>query len=296
MEKARELGAEAVMQMAAYDEVAREITGGNLQNRAIDVLVVVPSNDVYTAAVIDAARGKGVPVIVYDKMVEGCNPDLYLSFDNIQVGHLQAEYLVKRVPKGDYVVIGGPKGDPNAKWYRQGQMEILKPFLDRFDIKIVEDQAAKDWLPLEGLRITREALAKTGGKLDAVLASNDGVAGGALQALSGAPLSARIPVTGQDADLAACQRIAQGSQLMTVYKPIKRLAIAAAEAAVALAKKEPLPGMVTKFLNGHTMVPAILLDPIAVERTNLVTTVVADGFHSETDVFIDSTPPNRLSP
>jgi len=284
MDRAKELGAEVSLQVADFQQAAESIRYGSLKDRGMDVLVVVPSNDAFTPGVVQAARSQGVPVIAYDKLVEDCELDLYLSFDNVEVGRLQASYLVKRAPQGDYILIGGPPEDANAKMYRQGQMEILQPYLDRGAIRIAEDQPAKGWFPLEALRIVREALAKSPPDLRAVLVSNDATAGGVIRALEGKNLSGQILVSGQDADLAACQRIIAGNQSMTVYKPVKLLATKAAEAAVALAKKAPLAGL-TKVPNGKTEVPAILFKPVSVDKTNLRETVLADGFHSEEEVF-----------
>jgi D-xylose transport system substrate-binding protein len=285
MDRAKEIGAEASFQVANYEQAADSIRYGSLRDRAVDVLVVVPSNDTFTPGVVQAARAQGVPVIAYDKLVEDCDLDLYLSFDNVEVGRLQANYLLKRAPQGDYILVGGPPEDANAKMYRRGQMEVLQPYLDRGAVRIVEDQAAKGWFPLEALRIVREALAKSPKDLRAVLASNDATAGGVIRALEGKNLAGQVLVSGQDADLAACQRIMAGTQSMTVYKPVKLLATKAAEVAVALAKKEPLGPGLTKVPNGKSEVPAILFKPVCVDKDNLRATVLADGFHSEDEVF-----------
>ncbi len=285
MSRAKELGAEVSLQVAAFDEAARNIREGSLKTQRIDVLVVISSNDRYAPQVVDAARREGIPVIAYDRMINDCDLDLYLSFDNVKVGELQAGYLVKIAPAGNYLLIGGPPEDANARLCRQGQMNILQPFLDRGTIQIAEDKPAKGWQPMEALKITREALDKTRDDISAVVASNDGTAGGAIQALEGRGLAGKVPVSGQDADLAACQRIARGSQSMTVYKPVQRLAIRAAEAAMALGKKEPLGSGISTISNGRKDVPCLLLDPITVERKNLADTVIADGFHRREEIF-----------
>ena len=147
--------------------------------------------------------------------------DLYISFDNELVGELQAKYLYERAPKGNYIIIGGSPVDFNSLELHAGQMKILQPGIDSGRIKIVADQYAMDWQPIEALKHTENALTKSNNDVVAVVASNDGTAGGVVQALEGQKLAGKVFVSGQDADLAACQRIVAGTQSMTVYKPIQ---------------------------------------------------------------------------
>jgi D-xylose transport system substrate-binding protein len=200
---------------------------------------------------------------------------------------MQAEYLVARRPKGNYVVIGGAPTDNNALLYHQGQLKVLQPFVSRSDIRIVSDQWARDWLAVEALKIMENALTRSDNKVDAVVAANDGVAGGAIQALAEQNLAGETLVSGQDAELSACQRIAAGTQSMTVYKPIGRLASKAAEVAVKMARKEPHGEATRGIANGKIDVPSILLPPVAVDRENLVSTVIADGYQKLEDVYRD---------
>ena len=283
--RAKELGADVLLQAANFNDAAQNIQTGNLQAQGVDVLVVVCPNDGFAAPIVEAAHEAGVPVIAYDRLIYDCDLDLYISFDNVSVGEMQAEYLVERKQKGNYVLIGGSSTDVNAKLCRQGQMNILQPYVDRGDIRIVEDQWAKDWLPTAAMKIMKSALERTENQVDAVLASNDGMAGGAIQVLAGHNLAGKVLVTGQDADLAACQRILEGTQCMTVYKPLKRLATRAAEAAVALATKKPLADKTQMVHNGKKEISSILFPPILVDSNNLDQTVIEDGFHDHSEVF-----------
>jgi D-xylose transport system substrate-binding protein len=185
------------------------------------------------------------------------------------------------------VLIGGAPTDNNALLVREGQMQVLKPFIDRGDIKVVADQWATDWQPVEALKIMENALTRNHNKVDAVLVSNDGTAGGAIQALSEQKLSGKVVVSGQDADLAACQRIVTGLQTMTVYKPIERLARKGAEVAILLAEKKALTEPTRPVPNGRKDVPSLLLDPISVDEANLLETVVADGYQKLEEIFKD---------
>lgn len=285
--KAEALGAQVLVQAANGDDALQNSQAENLLTQGVKVLVVVPHNAKTTATIVESAHKVGVPVISYDRLILDADVDYYISFDNVKVGEMQAEYLVKRKPTGNYVLIGGAPTDNNARLFRDGQMNILKPLVDKGDIKIVADQWAKDWQPSEGLKIMENALTKNDNKVDAVVASNDGLAGAAIQALAEQKLAGQVVVSGQDAELAGAQRIAAGTQSMTVYKPIKLLADKAAELAVKLAKKEAIAEATQKVNNGKKDVPSVLLAPVSVDKENLDSTLIADGFHKKEDVYKD---------
>jgi D-xylose transport system substrate-binding protein len=285
VQRCGELGARVLVQAANNDEAVQSSQAENLLTQGVDVLVVAPHNSETAATIVEAAHRAHVPVIAYDRLIRGSDVDLYMSFDNERVGELQAEYAVKRAPKGRYVVIGGSPADNNAILYHQGQMKVLQPYVDRHEIEIVTDQYAADWQPVEALKILENALTRQGNRIDAVVAANDGLAGGAIQALDEQRLAGKVVVTGQDAELTACQRIVAGSQSMTVYKPIRGLATRAAEIAVAMAKKQPYEKPPRRLNNGFKDVPSFLLEPVAVDRSNLDSTVIADGFHTREQVY-----------
>ncbi len=203
--------------------------------------------------------------------------------DAVQTNQAENMYALKHVPKGNYVLIGGSPTDYNAILLRKGQMNILKPAVDRHDIKIISDQFAREWKAEEALRITEDALTRTGNKIQAIVASNDGTAGGAISALEAAGLAGKVLVTGQDAQKDAMQRIVKGTQTMTIYKPIKPLADNAVDAAMKLAQKQPV-ATTDKINNGKKDVPAILIAPIAVDKSNVEVTI-KDGYHTHQDVY-----------
>ncbi len=288
---AGELGAEVRVQVANNDDARQNAQCENLLTHGIDVLVVAPHNSESAATIVAAAHKAGVPVMAYDRLINNCDVDLYMSFDNVQVGRLQAGYAVQRVPKGRYQLIAGAPTDNNAHLFRQGQLEVLDPLVKRGDITIVGDQWANDWQPAEALRIMENALTRNANRIDAVIASNDGLAGGAIQALAEQKLTGKVLVTGQDAELAACQRVVAGTQSMTVYKSIRALARRGAEAALLLARKQPVPDATTTLNNGFKDVPCILIAPIAVDAINMDSTVVADGFHTKAALGGGAQPP-----
>lgn len=284
---AESLGARVLVQVANNDDARQNAQVENLLTQGVDVLVVAPHNSESAATIVASAHRAGVPVIAYDRLINGADVDLYVSFDNLRVGEMQAEYAVARKPKGNYVLIAGAPTDHNAHLYHEGQMSVLGPYVERGDIRIVADQWANDWQPLEALKIMENALTRNDNRVDAVVVSNDGLAGGAIQALAEQKLAGSVLVTGQDAELAACRRVVAGTQSMTVYKPIPALARRGAEVAILLARGQSAPDANRTLPNGFKDVPSILIAPVAVDRDNVATTVVADGFHALADVYRD---------
>jgi D-xylose transport system substrate-binding protein len=284
VEQAKARGAEVLVQVANGDDALQVQQAENLLTQGVDVLVVVPHNGEVAAAIVTAAKRDGVPVLAYDRMIRNADVDLYVSFDNLKVGEMQAAYLLERAPKGNYVVIGGSPADNNALLYHEGQMKVLDPAVKRGDIKIVADQYSREWLASEALNNTENALTQANNDVVAVVAANDGTASGAVRALEGQGLAGKVFVSGQDAELAALQRIVEGKQSMTVYKPIAPLAARAVEAAVALGRRERVATTQT-VNNGKIDVPSILLEPIVVDKANILETVVRDRYHKLEDIY-----------
>ncbi|NIK80376.1 D-xylose transport system substrate-binding protein [Paenibacillus castaneae] len=281
---AEALGAKVEVQAANSDDAKQISQAENLISQGVNVLVVVPHNAEATAAIVEKAHAAGIKVLAYDRLIKNSDLDLYVSFDNEKVGELQAEAILKVVSKGKFVYIGGSETDNNAHLFKKGAFNILQPLIDKGDIQVVFDQWTKDWNPANALSNMENALTANDNKIDAVVAANDGTAGGVIQALASQGLAGKIPVSGQDAELAAAQRIVEGTQTMTVYKPIKDLAQRAADLAVKMAKGEDV-GADKTVNNGKIDVPSILLDPKAVDKSNMDATVIADGFHSKEDVY-----------
>jgi D-xylose transport system substrate-binding protein len=284
VKRAKELGAEVLVQAANGNDNLQLSQAENLLTQGVDVLVVAPHNGMTAGSIVTAAHKMGKKVISYDRLIQNSDVDLYLSFDNFEIGRLQAQYLLDRVKKGNYVLIGGAPTDNNAKLYRDGQLSALKAPVASGDVKIVADPWAREWLATEALKDTENALTKTNNDIQAIVASNDGLAGGVISALKQQSLEGKVLVSGMDAELAACQRVVEGSQAMTVYKPIKALASKAAELAFDLAQGKNVE-TTSKLNNGKIDVPSILLKPIVVDKDNMKATVVADHYHSELEVY-----------
>lgn len=282
--KAQSQGATVFVQSANGDEKTQMSQIENMINRGVDVLVIIPYNGQVLSNVIAEAKREGIKVLAYDRMINNADVDFYISFDNEKVGELQAQYLVDKVPSGNYFLMGGSPVDNNAKLFRQGQMKVLTPLIQSGKIKVAGDQWVDAWLAENALKIMENALTANNNRIDAVVASNDATAGGAIQALAAQGLAGKVAISGQDADLAAIKRIVAGTQTMTVYKPISKLATEAADIAVALGAGKT-PASNAALNNGLKDVPSYLLAPIPVDKANIDATIIADGFHKRADVY-----------
>ncbi len=292
IKRAGDLGAEVLVQSANGDDGQQIRDVESLITRKVNVIVIIPHNGAAMAKAVAMAHQAGILVIAYDRLIPSCDLDLYVTFDNIRIGEMQAKYLVENLPqhKGKIVRIYGAKSDNNAFLFKRGQDNILKPYIERSDITVIHEDWAEDWKLENAKKIMNAAITKSGqGKnfdCDAVLAPNDNTAGGSVQALNEEGITGRVIVTGQDADLVACQRIALGKQSMSIYKPIKQLATKAAELAVNLAAGKPVIAN-SATNNGQRDVPSVLLDTVIVTKDNLAGTVIRDSFHSYDDIYRD---------
>jgi len=282
-QRCQEVGAQCEVQVANGDDAVQTKQADNLLTKGVDVLIVAPHNGQVAASIVEAAHRQGVPVISYDRLIRNAEVDLYVSHQVVKIGQMQAQYALDHAPKGNYVLIFGSQTDNNALLLKDGQMSVLQPAVDKGQIKIVTQQFAREWLASEALRIMEDALTKNNNDIQAVVASNDGTAGGAISALP-PQLVGKVLVTGQDAALDAVQRIVEGKQTMTIYKPIQPLAFAAVDSAMKLARGEKVETK-DKVNNGKIDVPAILFEPVVVDKNNVMQTVIKDGYHKLEDVF-----------
>lgn len=280
------MGGRTVTLSANSDDTVQVGDIEKLITQKVSVLVVVPHDGKVMAKAVELAHEANIPVIAYDRIIKDSDLDLYVSFDNFKVGAAQAQFVIDHLPtpgKGKIVRVNGSKTDNNAFLFRAGQDSVLDPYVKRGDIVVVRDDWADGWKPEIAKQIVNAAITDKI-PFDAVLAMNDGTAGGSIQALSEAGLAGKVLVTGQDAELVACQRIVAGTQSMTVYKPILKLATSAGEAAGKLALHKPvIAAEVTN--NGKIDVPSILNDVIVVTAQNIRETVVKDGFCPEAEVY-----------
>ena len=257
----------------------------NLLTQGVDALVIAPHDATQAASMVDKAKAQNVPVISYDRLINSDKIDAYISHQVPVIGRKISEYALKKVPKGNYVMVYGASTDNNAVIMKKEELSVLQAAIDKGDVKVVADNFITDWKPEEALKMAENALTQNNDNVQAFVVSNDGMAGGVISALEKRGLAGKVLVTGQDAGLEALQNIATGKQSMTVYKPIIPLANAAVEAAIKLAKKEKLE---TKpFMNDAIKreVPSILLEVTSVDKANLMDTVIKDGYAKYEDVY-----------
>lgn len=283
-EKIKELGGECMIEVANGDAAEQVNLSKKLIQQGVKVLIVVAVDAVKSAEIATIAKAAKVPVISYDRLIMSKDISLYISYNNTKVGELQAQYMLDRFPNGKYVLLNGPVSDNNAVQLKSGQLKVLKPHIESGKIKILGDFVLNDWGEIGALMKMDDFFSSSSEKPDVVIAANDALADGTIQALP-ENLLRKVAITGQDADLNAIRNIIAGKQTMTIYKPIKPLAYMAAEIAIKLAKGGEATGK-TKFQSGEITVDAIFLDPIAVNKTNYNETVVKDGHIKESELIV----------
>ena len=256
------------------------------------VILLVNLDSGSGAAIIAQARDAGVKVIDYDRLtIEGPGADIYVSFDNVAVGRLMGETLeplINALPADPkrVVQLNGSPTDNNATLFREGYYSVAKPHYDAGDWELVADQAVPDWDNQQALVIFEQILTAANGDVDATFAANDGLANSVISVLKSQGMDP-MPLSGQDATVGGIQNILSGWQSMTVYKPIKLEAEAAAKAAIALLKGEDVSALANDTINnGQNDVPFMKLTPIAVTKDNIAETVIADGFRTWDEICV----------
>ncbi|SIS57900.1 D-xylose ABC transporter substrate-binding protein [Phaeovulum vinaykumarii] len=255
----------------------------SLMAQGVDALIILAQDTQAIVPAVSAAADEGVPVVAYDRLIEDPRA-FYLTFDNVEVGRMQARAVLAQAPEGNYVMIKGSPTDPNADFLRGGQQEVLQPAIDAGKITIVGEAYTDGWLPANAQRNMEQILTANDNNVDAVVASNDGTAGGAVAALTAQGM-AGIPVSGQDGDHAALNRIALGTQTVSVWKDSRELGRAAAEIALAMAggtEKASVEGAVEWTSPSGTVMTAKFLPPIPITRDNLPVVVDAGWIPLET--------------
>lgn len=284
-EAAKKAGIELKVQISDNDAAKQISQCENLMAQKIDILILAPHDATSAATIVENAHKAGIKVISYDRLILNSDVDLYISFDNVKVGEIQGQYITKKVAKGNYIVLAGAATDNNAKLFKEGAMKYITPLVKKGDIKVVMDQNVKDWQPSEAMKLVEQALTANNNKVDAILAPNDGTAGGAIQALAAQKLAGKVPITGQDAELSGAQRIVEGTQSMTVFKDTRLLGDAAVKAAVDMVNGKKVDTKGQKVNNGKMDVPSLLLTPYMVDKDNIDKVLIESGYLKKADVY-----------
>lgn len=275
MNKVKELGGEVQLEVAYGDPAEQLRLGKKMIADGVKVLVVIAVDGAKAVEIVQEAKKANVPVLSYDRLIDTNDIAIYISYNNEKVGELQAQYALSKIPQGKFLLLNGPVTDNNAILFRSGQLKVLKKSIDEGKIKLVGDLVMADWGEIGALMKVDEFMSAAKEKPDAIIAANDALASGSIEALK-PELKGKILITGQDADLNSLRFIIEGTQTMTIYKPIKPLAQLGGEIAMKLARGAKIEGT-TKLKFGNTEVASILLDPIVVDKTNYKETVVKDG-------------------
>ncbi len=255
----------------------------NLIAQGADALIVLAQDGTAILPAVASALEQGIPVVAYDRLIEDPGA-LYVTFDNIGVGRMMAEVIYDMVPTGNYVIIKGNQADANADFLREGFEQVIGDAVANGDITIVGETYTDNWDPALAQTHMEQFLTQANNEVDAVLSENDGMASGVVAALEAQGLAGQVPVSGQDADLAALNRVALGTQSVSVWKDARELGRAAGEAAVAMAQGTPLaevPGTIQFDSPGGNSMTSILLDPIPITRDNLHLVVEAEWISTD---------------
>lgn len=293
-ELARKAGAQVIVQEANHDPKIQNDQIENMVLQGANVIIIVAEDGAAAATAVDAAAKAGVKCIAYDRLIKSPNVSVYISFDNVEVGRAEARGVLAVKDSGRFALLGGSPTDNNAVLVRQGQMEVLKSYIDSGKIKIVADQWVPNWDTTEALKIMENMLTATNNQIDAVVASNDSTALGAIEALRAQGLTGKVPISAQDATAAGCNAVAKGELTVSVYKDIRLLVPLAIDIAMKLAKGETPEGLknftfaeLTGDKNLPGSVPCNFLKVVGVTKDNLYDVVVKSGYQKYDEVYKD---------
>ena len=283
--KINELGGEVLFEEANNDAQKQIGQLDSLLNEGIDILVLDPVNRFTAAQMVRKAHAKGVKVISYDRLISNSDVDAFVSFDPWMTGRQMTEAVTRLKPEGNYIILEGDKTDLNAIGIDEGQQKVLEPFIKSGKIKVKYKVFIDKWASDDAYFEVKRYIDLSGDIPDVILASSDGLARGTIDLLKEYNLEGKILVTGQGGEIFACKNMMKGYQVMTVYKPVKKLADLAAELAFKMLHNEKTDDILTSTVNnGFMPVPTHLLVTIPVTAENIRSIIVADGMIKESDL------------
>lgn len=285
--ESRRYGMRVIVQSCEKDEMLQNVQIENMISSGVKAIIIVAQNADTVVPAVKLAEKEGIPTIAYDRAVYCNKVDVYISFDSVKVGYVEAKALLNIVNRGNFLILCGSPTDDNAYLIKEGQYKALMPYIKIGRIKIIGEYWCDGWNPEEALKHTENALTALNNNIQAILAPNDGTAGGAIQALAAQGLAGKIPVSGEDAELAACRRIIEGTQTVTVFKDVRKLAKTA-----VVTTWELLHGMKPTKINSvyenkkrGIKIDSIILDVVPVTKSNMREVIVDSGFHRAEDIY-----------
>lgn len=280
---ADEYGFKIIFQDANGDEELQLQQCENLITQGVDALVILSQNADAAAPMVEQAQAEGIKVIATDRVIKNAKPEAFVGINNETIGDLMAQYVFEKQPSGNYALVSGAPTDPNCQTYKDGWMRVIGDAVKSGDIHIISDTACENWDPAIAVKDAENFLTANNDEVDVVLAMNDGTGAGVVEALKARGLDGKVLVTGQDGELAACQRIAEGSQSVTLWKPDDKIS-----ELLAKTVSELLDGTFKSdqtVSNGKDDIPAVLFDAIVVDKDNLMDTVIKSNYHKMEDVY-----------
>jgi D-xylose transport system substrate-binding protein len=279
VEDLKKLGAEVMVKVADNDQKRQIAQAETMIQEGAQVLIVVSINQDEAAKIVEMAHKANVKVIAYDRLINNCKLDYYITTNSTHVGELQAKYMTSICPNGRYALICGSKYDDNSKKLFLGQMNILQPFMERGDIQLVYSEFTEAWTPAEGALHATKIMEQTHDSITAIIAGSDAIANGVLDILMEKGLAGKVLLAGQDSELRNIKAILNGTQTCDILKPLKQMADITAKLAVNLANGETPDIKFTNESNGKFLVKSVLLDATVVNKDNVDQTIVASGFY-----------------
>jgi len=284
--KVKENGGEVQFANADNDENEQIKQFNDIINSGVKVVVLDPVNRFTAAEMVRKAHDNKIKIISYDRLIVGCSPDAFISFDSKNIGRQLAEYCLGKKQSGEYVIFNGDKSDINAIWLHDGVFEVLQPKISNGSIKVVFDIYIENWNELEAAFVMNKFLKYNINPPDVVISASDNMSRGCINALlKNAIDPKKIIITGQNAEPFACRTILRGNQSVSIYKPVKKMASLAVDIAIKMYRNQPVDDILKiKVNNGVVDIPSLFLDAILVDSTNIKTVLMSDGIITEEDL------------
>jgi D-xylose transport system substrate-binding protein len=284
-ERAKAKGIEVIIVDGEGNEQKQYNQAVDLINKGVKVLVIASVNANTAASIVREAHKQDVKVIAYDRLIRNADLDYYVSHNNVQVGEMMAQYVTKIIPNGNYILLFGDRADQNSVFVKEGIMKVIKPKAESGNLKISYTSFIEGWKGVNSEFEVNQFLDFSNDSVDAVIASNDDMAQGVLRAIKAHQINRKIYITGQNADIVGIKSILKDEQSMTVYKPLKDLAYAAADLSYQLLTGKNPDGINTRIFNQRIDVPSILIPVISVDKNNIDEVLIKTGFYTHDKVY-----------
>ncbi len=283
-EKIKKLGGELITKITEGDELEQNAQADELFNEGIDVLIIIPVNANNAAGIVRKAHSKGIKVIAYDILVRNTDLDFFVTFTGVKAGEFMAEYTVKRIPEGNYILLYGDRSDKNAQDIHKGVRNVLEPYINNGKINILFESYTEQWATENAEHLAAKAIQFSGTKVDAIIATFNSITYGAEAAVKKYNLQDSILVVGHDPDIAVCKQILEGKDVLAVHKTVKNIAYKTAEVVFQLVNNQEVEHN-SYINNGRMDVPSIVLDPVVIDRNNIEQLIFDEGFIKKEDVL-----------